>query len=90
MLEVSPSIVTQGQKPSEQSHFDAAQSLETHFISVFLKLSGLGENKSALSGGAGEEQFSSLLNDAYAKQISRSGGIGLAEVIMRTLVETKT
>lgn len=63
----------------------AAEKLETAFLSEMLKASGLGETPDSFGGGIGEEQFASFLRDAQAREMVRSGGIGLAEVIYHAL-----
>ena len=60
--------------------------LETTFLTEMLKYSGLGESQSKFNGGIGEEQFSSMRLQETAKQITRSGGIGLAENIFQSLI----
>lgn len=58
---------------------EAAQALEASFVAEMLKAAGVGAAPSAFGGGIGEEQFSSFLRDAQARDIVRAGGIGLAE-----------
>lgn len=65
-----------------------ARDLEASFLSEMLKHAGLGQSPDAFGGGAGEEQFSSLLRDAQADAIARRGGIGLAENIYQALKES--
>ncbi|EPX82608.1 flagellar protein FlgJ, putative [Salipiger mucosus DSM 16094] len=65
----------------------AATRLETGFLSEMLKAAGLGETPGAFGGGAGEEQFASLLRHEHAKALAAQGGIGLAESIYNTLKE---
>ncbi len=55
-----------------------SKELEASFLSEMLKHSGLGEND-----GSGE--FGSFLRDAQAKEIVKSGGIGLSELILKSL-----
>lgn len=64
---------------------DAAESLEASFLSEMLKAAGVGRPPSAFGGGAGEDQFASLLVDAQARAMVSAGGIGLAEVIYHAL-----
>ncbi|WP_261398726.1 rod-binding protein [Leisingera daeponensis] len=68
---------------------EAAIELEATFLAEMLKSAGLGEASEAFGGGAGEEQFSSFLIREQANQISRSGGIGLAESLYHALKETQ-
>jgi peptidoglycan hydrolase FlgJ len=59
--------------------------LEASFLSEMLKLAGLGKTSQEFGGGAGEDQFASFLRDAQAKEMVKSGGIGLAETIYLAL-----
>ncbi|MGV6850026.1 MAG: rod-binding protein [Marinibacterium sp.] len=63
----------------------AAAELETVFLAEMLKSAGLHESRSEFGGGAGEDQFQSLLVRAQAEEIVRSGGIGLAESLFQAL-----
>jgi Rod binding domain-containing protein len=67
----------------------AAQRLETRFLAEMLKAAGLGEQVGAFSGGAGEDHFASFGREAIARQITASGGIGLAENIFRAIMEAE-
>ncbi len=64
---------------------EAAIALEASFLAEMLKSAGLGEKRVSYGGGAGEDQFSSFLVQEQAKQISRAGGIGLAETIFQAM-----
>nr|WP_229665986.1 rod-binding protein [Wenxinia marina] len=64
---------------------EAAIRLEATFLSEMLGAAGLGDVPDAFGGGAGEAQFASMLRDAQAEALARSGGIGLAESIYRAL-----
>lgn len=64
---------------------NAAQKLEATFLAEMLKSAGLGANKSAFSGGIGEDQFSSFLREAQSAELVKSGGIGLAESLFNAL-----
>ncbi|MBY5977709.1 rod-binding protein [Phaeobacter italicus] len=63
----------------------AAQDLEATFLTEMLKSAGLGETSETMGGGAGEDQFSSFLVRAQAEQITKAGGIGLAESLYHAL-----
>jgi len=52
-----------------------------------LKHAGFGEARESFGGGIGEEQFSGLLRDMQADAVARNGGIGLAEAILRSMVQ---
>ena len=67
----------------------AATDLETAFLAEMLKSTGLGKARDTFGGGAGEDQFNSLLIRAQAEQMTRAGGIGLAESLYHALLETE-
>ncbi|MFY0620341.1 MAG: rod-binding protein [Pelagimonas sp.] len=52
-----------------------------------LKSAGVGETPEAFGGGAGEDQFASMLRLEQARQLAATGGIGLAEHIFHSLKE---
>lgn len=66
---------------------EVAGKFEAAFLSEMLKHAGLGKPSEAFGGGAGEEQFASLLRDAQADALADRGGIGLAESIFHALKE---
>lgn len=72
--------------PKDQKAWQAAQEMEGNFISEMLKSAGLGKAREELGGGIGEDQFSSFLTQEYAKATVATGGIGLAEIIYRSIV----
>ncbi|MEK0165059.1 rod-binding protein [Phaeobacter sp. A36a-5a] len=77
-------------KPPQDPLRKAAQELEATFLAEMLKSAGLGESRETMGGGAGEDQFSSFLVRAQAEQISKAGGIGLAESLYHALKEAQT
>lgn len=64
-----------------------AERLETAFLTEMLKGAGIGALGGAFGGGAGEDQFASLLREQYAEKMVQAGGLGLSEQIMRTMME---
>lgn len=64
---------------------DAVTELEASFLAEMLKSAGLGEAKGEFSGGTGETQFASFLRLEQAREIARTGGIGLAEQVFESL-----
>lgn len=66
----------------------AAQDFESSFLSVMIgqMFTGL-EANGAFSGGAGETAFRSFLSDAMARQITRSGGVGLAGPVQAEMLK---
>ncbi len=65
----------------------AAGELETAFLAEMLTSAGFGKSRDSYGGGAGEDQFASLLVRAQAEQMTRAGGIGLAEQLFNALLE---
>lgn len=66
----------------------AAQDFESSFLSVMIgqMFTGL-ETDGAFSGGTGEAAFRSFLSDAMARQITRSGGVGLAGPVQAEMLK---
>lgn len=58
---------------------------EAAFITEMLKAAKFGEARDLNGGGAGEEAYASLLLHEYAKAMAETGGMGLAEHIVRAL-----
>ncbi len=54
------------------------QQLVSVFIAEMLKAGGVGKTPDSFGGGIGEDQFSSFLRDAQAREMVRAGGLGLA------------
>jgi Rod binding domain-containing protein len=59
--------------------FFASQVLEQMFSNI--KTDGL------FGGGHGEEMFRSLLLDSYAKKIGQTGGFGIGDQVMKSLLQ---
>ena len=78
----------QSQVKQNDKLWNAAQALESNFLAEMLKATGLGKSREAFGGGAGEDQFSSFLVREYADSMVRPGGIGLAESLYRSLVQS--
>lgn len=88
-----PAKLNQGRAGSDDPNHaalrKAAIDLETVFLTEMLKSAGFGKARDSFGGGAGEDQFSSLLVRAQAEQMTRAGGIGLAESLFHALMETQ-
>ncbi len=65
----------------------AAHELEASFLSEMLGAAGLGAARESFGGGAGEDQFASLLRHEQARAMVAQGGLGLAESIFEALKE---
>lgn len=64
-----------------------AKEFEASFLAEMLKYSGINKTSETFGGGAGEDAFSSMLNDAYAEALVEAGGIGIAEIVFRSIKE---
>jgi flagellar protein FlgJ len=64
-----------------------AEELEATFLAEMLAHSGLGELQGDFGGGQGEAQFNSFLREEQARLMVQKGGIGLAELIFKTMME---
>lgn len=69
--------------------WEAAKEFESQFISTLFQsmFKGLEDEDSAFGGGPGETMFSSLLVDQYGQQMTKSGGIGLADSVYREILK---
>jgi len=88
-----PSMSGAKPDPSGPNHAalrKAATDLEAAFLAEMLKSAGFGKNRDSFGGGAGEDQFGSMLVRAQAEKMAQAGGIGLAESLYHALLETNT
>jgi flagellar protein FlgJ len=65
---------------------EAAREFESVFLARMLEGMSAGLSGSLLSGGQAEETWRSFMNDEYAKLISRSGGIGVADAVLQAML----
>jgi len=75
--------------PSNSAVRAAAEEFEAVFIAQILHGMSAGLEPDGPLGGNSEDPFSSMLNDEYARLISRSGGIGVADAVMREMLKTQ-
>lgn len=69
----------------------AATEFEAVFISHMLQFMFSGvESDEIFGGGYAEEVYRSMLVDEYGQVMSRTGGIGISEVVQRQLMELQT
>ena len=65
----------------------AAEQFETMFLAQVLRDFTAGAVASGATGEAGA--FAGMLQDEYAKLIGRSGGIGLADAVLREMLRAQ-
>ncbi len=85
-MELTPDLPLAA-RSNERKLRDAALELEANFLAEMLKAAGVGETPEAFGGGAGEDQFSSMLRLEQARQMAANGGVGLTEMIFEALEE---
>lgn len=79
-------LQTSRPEPRDAKLWAASQALEANFLSEMLRSGGFGQPRETFGGGEGEQHFSGMLAAEYAKTITATGGIGLAETIYKSLV----
>jgi flagellar protein FlgJ len=89
-MEIPPLRLTEPRSPAAPSRSDddiraAAESFEASFLSEMLGHAGLNAMPTGFGGGAGEEAFSGLLTEQYARLLAARGGVGLAERVFDIL-----
>ena len=91
-LQASPfSIADHQPLQTNLSKQEQARAVAEQFEGVFLNqmlssmFEGLGEN-GAFGGSYAEDTYRGLLTETYADTITKSGGIGIADSIMRELL----
>lgn len=68
--------------------WEAAKDFEAQFVSTLFQSMYDGmEQQGPFSGGPGETMFRSLLVDQYGREVSRAGGIGIADDIYREILK---
>jgi peptidoglycan hydrolase FlgJ len=68
---------------------EAARQFESVFLAKVLEGMTTGLSGSVLSGGQAEATWRSFMNDEYAKLISRSGGIGVADAVQKAMLDAQ-
>ena len=67
---------------------ETAQKFEASFLSVMMQSMTAGMKTPEIGGGgAGEDMFKSLLSEEMAKQVVKSGGIGVAATIQKEMLK---
>lgn len=86
-LPIPATTATPAHQTSQKPAMVAAKKLEAGFLAEMLKSAGFGEQKNSLSGSAGEDQFASFHRQAVADRMVENGGIGLAEMFYKSMME---
>jgi flagellar protein FlgJ len=77
--------------PSQSKAKKTADDFETMFLENFTQtvMSSNGTEGPLGENGVGGDVWRSMLSQEYAKQIQRSGGVGLSDQIMRDLIQVQ-
>jgi peptidoglycan hydrolase FlgJ len=68
---------------------EAAEEFEAVFLGQILRGVTEGLTGPGPLGRGGDDPFASMLQDEYAKLISRSGGIGVADAVLREMLKAQ-
>ena len=87
-LLAKPDGATGAELAKRKNITETAQNFESSFLSVMLGQMFEGTDAAApFGGGEGEQMFKSFLTDAIAKQMAKSGGIGVADAVGREMLK---
>jgi flagellar protein FlgJ len=67
----------------------AAEEFEGVFLAQVLHSLTKGLTGQGLLGGGDDDPFAAMLQDEYAKLISQSGGVGVADAILREMLKVQ-
>jgi len=88
ILTPAPVAPTAGAKATKAQIEQTAQSFESQFLSSMLGQMFDGVSTSGpFGGGEGEAAFRSFLMDAFAQQMTKSGGIGLSAAVQKEMLK---
>ena len=88
-VQAGPARHTPPASPREAAMRHVAREFEAIFLAEMLKHAGVGRMTDGFNGGAGEAAFSGMLTQEYAREITRSGGFGLAERVLEAMRESE-
>ncbi|MCB2052842.1 MAG: hypothetical protein KDE35_01190 [Geminicoccaceae bacterium] len=74
-------------RPSEEKLRAAAEEFESVFIAQILRGMSSGLEPGGALGGADSGPFADMLQDEYARLISRSGGIGVGDAVLKEMLK---
>lgn len=82
--------LTNGHIKTEAEARKAGEEFESMFLGQMLShmFSGI-ETNEMFGGGHGETMMRSMLVDEYAKEMSRAGGIGIADAVTREILKVQ-
>jgi hypothetical protein len=67
---------------------ETAQGFESSFLAIMLQQMFTATDVAApFGGGQGEQMFKSFLTEAMAKQMTKAGGVGIADTVSREMLK---
>jgi Rod binding domain-containing protein len=91
-MNAAPYSLNLGQPQTAQSPKEQARQVAEQFEGIFINqmlssmFEGIGGEDDIFNGGYAEETYRGLMTETYADAITKSGGIGIADNIMRELI----
>lgn len=93
-MPIDPIAGTQGpielngnRQPDNTELKEACQAFESVFVTYMLqKMRGTVAEGGMLEGGPGQSMYKEMLDEEYAKSISQSGNLGLADLMYQQLI----
>jgi peptidoglycan hydrolase FlgJ len=89
-----PSIVAPAAAPPSPEEMqtrakiaETAKLFEANIMSSLMQAMFEGVDAGTFGGGHGEQQFKSMLVDAFAKQTVKAGGMGVADQVAREMLK---
>lgn len=86
------SVASQGQANgmSEEKAREAAKQFESFFIGQMLEYMNTDiDGQGMFGGGHAEDMWRSMLNQEYGKEIAKSSSLGVADAVMRSMLQAQ-
>lgn len=79
-------------KMTEEQAYEAGKQFEAFFIGQMFEYmnTDLDGGSSYFGGGHAEEMWRSMLNQEYGKEVAKSNSLGIAESVMRSLIQVQS
>jgi Rod binding domain-containing protein len=89
LMRPTPQISNYGSVTDPRARIEkTAKEFESAFLSTAFQTMFAGVNTSEpFGGGEGEQAFKSFLMDAFAKQMTKSGGVGIAASVTQEMLK---
>lgn len=84
MTSISPPSLPPPPAPHTAAR-ELAHKMEAAFLAEMLKHTPIGKVEGDFAGGVGADQMRSFLLEAYARELSETNAIGLADILYRSI-----